>query len=593
MGDSEITVKHAPTHYLNTQAILDSLEAERRTKRAAHEDELIPEDENSPDVEVFTQEDVPDVLTGRDGSATLTEAEKEQLQRGEMVIRDHRSNTSKVYEAEFDRHLTNPTDSGVYDVLTATGKFERCLVIDDPKTIGQGRTSAICTVVSLESKRWGNFRNIDILVHRSEQGVKSFQDRLQEAYDKAKPISSMKPGWLYVLVGPNGLGTIPFKHLTEVARNDGTTSYAVKPKTHVQRGKSNVRGTLGHNSGFRMAEGIDLEDFDTYDSDCIPSSPFDDKKKRPYDSWDLRSSRQIIVSDRSQHTTLKSIGGTSFVPAEGWKALEIGADTNNPLESEKQQALSFDAGSLLDAETYVLKLGAYDLTVQKDGYEYVIRHEGGQQRFKKDAALKHLILDWKMTGDDAQTLVKKAEAQKIVQCFVKLADSLDAPPGGPAFPPYASSYNSQLGVPVQEQQTDFVDVPGMTPSHDNRFAYKLMDDPEVQNALASAAKGQKEIFDTSVVGGLVKAVDVDALVDSFLPDMIKGMDRVGRVLFLFYWHNESFRERYGRQDLAELEDSLRNVLKSTGDLVLFLKQKTVDAEPMTDAIDIDLQDAAS
>ena len=122
---------------------------------------------------------------------------------------------------------------------------------------------------------------------------------------------------------------------------------------------------------------------------------------------------------------------------------------------------------------------------------------------------------------------------------------------------------------------------------------KLMDDPEVQNALNSASKGQKEIFDTSVVGGLVKAVDVDSLVDSFLPDMIKGMDRVGRVLFLFYWHNESFRDRYGRQDLVELEDSLRNVFKSTGDLVLFLKQKTIDSDPMTDAIDIDLQQAAN
>jgi hypothetical protein len=44
---------------------------------------------------------------------------------------------------------------------------------------------------------------------------------------------------------------------------------------------------------------------------------------------------------------------------------------------------------------------------------------------------------------------------------------------------------------------------------------------------------------------------------------------------MFYWHNEEFEDRYGKQDLPELEDSLRNAFETLGDLTLFLMEKTV------------------
>jgi hypothetical protein len=48
------------------------------------------------------------------------------------------------------------------------------------------------------------------------------------------------------------------------------------------------------------------------------------------------------------------------------------------------------------------------------------------------------------------------------------------------------------------------------------------------------------------------------------------------MLFLFYWHQEEFEDRYGKSDLPELEDSLRNSFEALGDLSLFLKEKTID-----------------
>jgi hypothetical protein len=58
-----------------------------------------------------------------------------------------------------------------------------------------------------------------------------------------------------------------------------------------------------------------------------------------------------------------------------------------------------------------------------------------------------------------------------------------------------------------------------------------------------------------MIGGMLKAVRQDTLVDRYLGDLMKGVDKLGRLLFMFYWHQEEFADRYGKSDLPELEDS--------------------------------------
>jgi len=45
--------------------------------------------------------------------------------------------------------------------------------------------------------------------------------------------------------------------------------------------------------------------------------------------------------------------------------------------------------------------------------------------------------------------------------------------------------------------------------------------------------------------------------------------------------------------MPELEDSLRNAFEGLGDVVLFLKQKTIEPYPEEDAQDLNLGDVAS
>lgn len=546
-------------------------------------EQYIARDKKSPKVQVFSQEDSPSIMTD------LTDAEKEKLRKGEIVVKDHRDNTSHVYDAEYERKLENPIETGIYGVLTSNRGFTRCLVIQDPKTIGKGRSAGVSTIVSLEGKEYGTFRNIDVWVAKADNKDKEPTERFGEVFKKAKSLDSMKAGYMYVLVGNSGSNavfSVPFKYLKNSTSTDGTSTYYVKPDTQVESARSQVRRTLDNRWDHKQT-GIFLDDLNNGPCNVGCCSQGDDEKKKPYSSWELSEARQILSSDRAQVTTLKNVGATSIVP-ETFKVIELGASPSNSLAKDDEKTVRMDPGTLSDAEMYILKLGAAPLVVHKDLNDYFLRSEQGQMRLTKIAALKTLVTGWGMKLDDAEAIVKEAKYTPR-EYFVKLAGGLDTPPTAPYAPPYMSGYNQQIGVPIQQQQTDFMPVMGMQPKAENRNVYTLMDkQPLYQAAIDAGQKGQKDVFDTAVIGGLVKTVDVDRMTDSFLPDMIKGMDRTGRSLFLFYWHNDKFRERYGRQDLMELEDSLRNVLKSTGDLIIFLKQKTIESDPAFSSMDLTL-----
>lgn len=557
------------------------------TKQA--EDELQIDDDTLGDVRVYTAESPADMIAGDLGSQVLTDKEKQQLMEGEVVVHDSRSDSqkSKVYSAQMEQRLQNPHNTGIYDVLGKGGEFRRCFVCTEPRPIGRGRVVGVSTVIDLENKAVQSFYTGNLFVSRSEAGEKAFGSEFEDLGDMVDP-KDMKSGYLYVLVRDNGDCTIPFKFLESVSNNDGTTQFRVKPETGVHGRPGQVTGNAYSPHSYKyegQGPGIHLENLDS-GSNVLCGNSWD-HDKHPYSSWEYEEGRNILLSDRENVGEFKNVGATLIAPANV-RALQVGDDRNNVQktpEDLKKRRFLLDPGTLMDVEMLLMK-SAQLIDIHADGPELVIRYPEGQQRLRKAAALEHLITQWGLGEDDARLLLKEA-GRKPKAYYIKQA-ALGAGPSAPPFPDYANGYDQMLGIPTVEHQGDFEKIPGMQEQLGARDEYKLMDDPEVQQAMDAAQSGKKDIFDTAVMTGLVKTVDVDAVVDSFLPDIIRGMDRVGRVLFMFYWHNESFRDRYGRQELMELEDALRNVFKAQGDLVIFLKQKTIEADPVDDALSIDI-----
>jgi hypothetical protein len=82
------------------------------------------------------------------------------------------------------------------------------------------------------------------------------------------------------------------------------------------------------------------------------------------------------------------------------------------------------------------------------------------------------------------------------------------------------------------------------------------------------------MFEHGVIGNLVDTYDSSAMIDKYLPDLEQGLDRAGRILFLFYWKPGDFQDLYGTDDMTNLENKLLSNFKSWGDMVLDLLQKT-------------------
>ena len=173
----------------------------------------------------------------------------------------------------------------------------------------------------------------------------------------------------------------------------------------------------------------------------------------------------------------------------------------------------------------------------------------------------------------------------------------------PSIDPYS-------GIPVYQSpyvdmtQGQFTGVPGLPPEggmtrginiggemertmgqdaypdeHNDSMNGALPIDEEARRlAEEAAAAGQRHVFDQAAIGGRAKVYDTASVVDSYIPDFMDTIDRLGRILFLFYWKHEDFNQRYGNDEMSQMEDRLRNVFKQMGELTLGLKEKAVHKE---------------
>jgi hypothetical protein len=91
-----------------------------------------------------------------------------------------------------------------------------------------------------------------------------------------------------------------------------------------------------------------------------------------------------------------------------------------------------------------------------------------------------------------------------------------------------------------------------------------------------AHNGQKEVFDTQAIAALSRYTDTSTKIVEYIPNFVTSLDKLGRMLFLAYWDTEKFEKMYGKDELPELIELIKNVFTNLGDLIIFLKRKIPD-----------------
>ncbi len=487
-----------------------------------------------------------------EGDTVFTEEAKEKILRDGYLVEDMRTGEelSSVYNTQVEVALTNPTDTGLYEVLTKKGQFKRCLIVCNPHS-GDGRKNMV-VVIGIEDGgyNWVNADSTAVWV-KSQESDEDYRNWLDGRSTK----ETLASKGVYIAISPSGQGSVPFKVYEEVGEKLYDVTY--KDYTEYRYGRDNamprilsVADRFGHS----------------------------------------RNDNLVQLNER-KGSSIKSVGGTLYIPEDSFiltlkKPPESSDDGSCCCVSDaSSENPPIEPGNLVDLQTFMLQKTA-ELKVVADHHEYYVNRS---KPMGKIAAIVHLVRDHGLPEPTAKLLVQQADRFNGFRCRIKYANPYLT--GGqqysPEFPEPNYTNSPEFGnVPQQmpleeEQQVNGLSAMDTDPSVYDGRPEAVTDPYAAQTAQQATQTGQKEVFDTAMLGSMLNTVREQSLVDKYMGDLDKALDRLGRLLFLMFWHNEEFTDRYGKADMPELEDTLRNAFEVLGDLLLWLREKSINPDPAT------------
>lgn len=491
--------------------------------------------------------------------------EKARLITDGFAVIDNRKDSDKsvVYEKDVSGILAAPDEAGVYDIWTDSEEFKQVIALPVYKEYtdknflfidaSTGESCEAPASSAISSKRFEKSLESVSKPLSSLNAPGDGKDYIEDNYRKNR----------YCVFDPESGQALIVNLDRRMSNSDGHTFKLY-----------NVEGLIRKRVD---SEGLKFHPTETFNvgncSSCCCEVPCYDGEYPQY----LKVSS--LDGDR-----VYSHGDTLVIP-KNFRAIKLGKDDR----------VFIGSSAALDSHLFDTGFGKVD--VDFDGIDYSVNVNGNtSDRLSKKEACVKLVKDCGLSVHDMDELVARAEAGTHKPVFVKFAQlvGVDMPmpvPPGPSADPYTG-----MGLPMEEpfianQPGTLSGVPALQDSTQPGFADGgqsamevgggggapggALSDDVVQLADQAAQSGQKHVFDQSTIAGLAGLYDIGYAIDMYIPELTKSLDRIGRILFIFYWKNDEFAERYGEQDLAGMEDLLRNVFKSFGSLVLRLQEKAV------------------
>ena len=513
-----------------------------------------------------------------DVEGSTSDADRQRLLVNGFYIDDKRDPQSLSRSYEFDYGATfGAVDTvGKYDILTADGTTQKAWVLESIKTQESERRRFVVTDPEGTLKMRGEV---------PADKVYAKGQRLADVdglYDSGIPLSQMAEDYEYLLLDKSGKDCI-----VGFRMNGATFTPGENPK---------VDGYLcGCCSDECCAPcgsyGARNGEFDIYKND-----PYRDRsgRLRP----EHRHSSSFHGLTLTKGTGKAVVAGDRILVPSNYRAvvLEVPYDVR---EKAKERQPSISLGDITSLKFEMEKAAFHDLSVLKDGPEFYVSIKGfGLSRpYSYKQACMSLNGRLGLSVADTERLLSKAAEDGEAHTHIHLGKAAQFVGAQmPMPPPEAASMDPYTGTPVYGPYEAQVEAPlyGAPPvPHGNPLGENLGGegetqqgyggeapmDPEAMDLASQAGQvGQRHVFDYSSIGGLAKVYDTGALIDSYVPQFMQAVDRLGRVLFLYYWKNEDFGERYGTSETVELEDTLRSVFKQFGNLALTLRRKTIDVD---------------
>lgn len=480
----------------------------------------------------------------------LTEKQAEQLKRDGVFIDDKRADASIAFKVQEPLALKTPDETGMYDVLCHPNTFDKCVYIHGTYGRRSPRSDGVLIRVGDGTPMaWVTCHPANIFTSKqyAQKEYRSWFDDLPEA-------GELEVGARYALVAPNGQGTNVFE----------------------------VEATEPSQGEERCYKVWWQHDYSYSRPDFLPPLRTYDGSEGQYD-------------DPVERIVLRRIKGDKFVARRCELLVPPGAKAVKVKDPPKKDDKSKDTccvsccsddssdppplrpGDHVDLQLGIIKMSS-ELRVLNDGIEAYVN----DRRMPPKAALIHLVRDLGLREPAARALLKEAQQRRGVRCRIKLAQPFDQYGMQFSAPPipdqtYGTDSIMGSGVPAANDMLEEMPIAGLEGQPPPDMAAPPA---TVANQLSQAAQtGQREVLDATALSNLLRGSQDNTLIDKHIVQLLKGLDSLSRLIFNLYWHNNKFEERYGAENLPELEDAMINAHESLGDITLELKQKTVDPFP--------------
>jgi hypothetical protein len=519
-------------------------------------------------VSVVASGDMDDMVEG------MSDDERKRLARDSFAIVDRREPDAKseVFDAAYATQYSNPTISGTYNLLLPSGSTAKAWVLQ-PAGNQPGNS-----VIAVEPTNRFYFTADTSRIFVRGDAVED-----DGPYAKAIDMDAIQPDSRYVLVNAKGAATAPFRVEAVVAENGERTRIRVYFDTDVTHERSK--------------------------SDMFPDIPY------PY----IETSRTKYLQLTDDNSMNLRQSADNLIVSKAWKALRLldkydyirecnpCADSSAARATAENAYDAFTPGDPIDLEAAFGKHAIHRMTVEAadQGATYYCYFDGYTDGpWNRKQAMVNLVTKYGMSVEDAEGTMLDAEVNTKSRKLLKMAQGVGVGINMPQDPGFSGS-DPDTGQLIQEpyQGTTTGELLGAPPLADTLqpgYAVGGQTEHEISGggggqdigaeaislAAQAAQSGQKNVFDHATIGGLAHLYDASAVIDQYVPKLLESLDHIGRILFIFYWKNEDFAERYGNEDLAEMEDMFRGVFKSFGDMVLKLKQKSVGSSGNKDVLAI-------
>ena len=543
---------------------------------------------------------------GNDGVGTfnqLSADQREKLMKGDAVVKDNRDpkELSEVYkDIDRERVFQNPGINGLWKVFGKDGKTFKAFFTNSLLTIGKGSvTPSVSLIVDTENGK-ATLTNKQAVIASNELSTQDWT----KFWDGLSTLNSVSVGKIGTIITKDRRASTPFRVLRATTSTDGAKTLCVVPFNNVvsRAGMfSPCKDDLKPGKGSkRYPDASDPWDCDVNheissdaalctqdgrsDSPCCVSD-----KKGP-SAYDQRCRSRHIKIVKAPVSTV-NIEDTLIINEENAKFMAITpSDKARTYSDWSSGAYDLQLATMEGIDVTMRNAGFKKLAAFYDGHsEVTLKFDGANLgRLTHGPAITALMTKAGMSEADARDVLKQVRLKKEASVLVKVATSMMPSSLLSAGP--VSTFDAVYKAPVLNPQSDQVVTQTMNNyPNPNEIMEPIIDQHAQQMATGAASKGQKEVFDMAALSGLVRSNRFGDKLEEFLKDIVIGNDRIGRILFLFYWHNDKFTDRYGDEDLNELEDLLRENFESNGKLVLFLKQKSVEPAEIASEAVVNLQ----